>query len=152
MGLDDFGDLERDEPEYPQEEVVEEIVVDYFQDNNFDSVQTSDNHGGEIPDVVAVGDSLVWGVEVKGDSSNNKERVYAALGQIIYEMEHGEIQREDRRWAIAFPETIDSREQYRERIDQNVSLQILKMLNIYVMFVGRNGNVDILEPGEIGAE
>ena len=50
------------------------------------------------------------------------------------------------------PESIDSRGQYRERIDGNVSREILEMLDLHVLFVEESGDVDVVAPGDIGTE
>mgnify|MGYP000053041193 CR=1 FL=1 len=154
MGLSDIDgvEIEENESEYPEETKVEELLAEYFREQGYDDVRTSNDHGEDIPDMLVLGEDVKWGIEVKGDSKSNKERIYTALGQVVYEMPYEEIERADLRWSIAFPETISGREQYRKRIDQNVSRDILEMLDIYVMFVEENGDVDILEPGEIGTE
>ena len=155
MGLGDIGpedsDLEGTEPEYPEEDAVEEMVVNHFQEK-FPEVHGDDDHQMDIPDVIAVGEKITWGVEVKGDAKSKKQRIYSALGQVVYDMSAEELKSDEVKWGIAFPESIDSREQYRERIDGNVSREILEMLDLHVLFVEESGDVDVVAPGDIGTK
>ena len=152
MGLEGFrSDNSNSGPEYPEEAAVEKMVVEYFQED-FQEVFGDDNHGKDIPDVIAKDGDTIWGVEVKGDAKSNKQRIYSAVGQVIYEMGADSINSDNIKWGIAFPESIDSRKQYRDRINENISKEILDMLNIYVLFVTENGKVDVIPPGGIGAK
>jgi Holliday junction resolvase len=151
MGIDDYRTGESgNESEYPEEDAVEAIVVEYFQ-GEFPNVWGDNDHNMDIPDVIAKGENITWGIEVKGDAKNNKQRVYSALGQVVYDMTISELKSNKVKWGVAFPESIDGRNQYRNRIDKNVSQDILDMLDIYVLFVEEDGEVDIIPPGDIGA-
>lgn len=152
MGLDDFRTGEPDEkPEYPDEDIVEKILVEYFEEE-FPDVRGDDDHQMDIPDVIAEDEDITWGVEVKGDADSNKQRVYSALGQVVYEMTISQLNSDNIRWGIAFPESINGRTPYRERISKNVSRGILEMLDIHVFFVKESGEVNMIPPGDIGVE
>lgn len=155
MGLADFvpedAELDSDKEEYPDEAVVEELIVDHFEELDFKNVYGDNDHGLDIPDVIAVDDDVTWGVEVKGDAKSNKQRIYSALGQVVYQMDPDDIETDELKWGIAFPDSIDSREQYRKRINQNVSREILEMLSIHVLFVQEDGEVEVNPPGKIGS-
>jgi hypothetical protein len=104
--------------------------------------------------MIAESENITWYIEAKSgsDDCNQKDRLYTALGQAVYEMTFSEINSDSIRWGIAFPASIDVRAQYqyRERIDENVSRDILKMLDIYVLLVEESGDVSRIAPGDIG--
>lgn len=148
MGIGDIDPADPTSPTYPKESAVEALVVDYFHNQGFDEIHTFSNL---IPDLFAFKfDEGRWGVEVKGVSQNPKERVYTAIGQVVYSMGIKDTRGDGLHWAIAFPSSIPRETQYRELIQNHVSREILELLSIHVMFVHEDGDVDIFSPGEIG--
>jgi hypothetical protein len=71
---------------------------------------------------------------------------------VIYEMEYDDISNQDIHWAIAFPAKMGRRTEYRERVNTNISSQILELLDISVIIVSEDGDIERYDPGEIGDE
>lgn len=154
MGLDAFTTDDSDDWS-PDEETVKEMLVEHFEEDCLDvRCDLDDEYDRKIPDMIAESEDITWYVEAKSgsDGCNKKDRLYTALGQAVYEMTSSEMNSDSDRWGIAFPASIDvgKRYQYRKRIDENVSRDILEMLDIYVLLVEESGNVKRIAPGEIG--
>jgi Holliday junction resolvase len=151
MGLDDFAnnssgpDVE-DQDEYPDEDGVVSILYHHL-DEKYDNVKTYERTS---PDIIATSGSKKYKIEVKGDNDSPKDRVYTGLGQVVYEMAYDDISNENIHWAIAFPAKMGRRTEYRERVSNNISSQILELLDISVIIVSEDGDIEWNDPGEIG--
>jgi len=153
MGLDDFVSDARQpdttvQDDYPNEAGVVALLYERLSED-FESIKTYDRTS---PDIIATREDEKVKIEVKGDNSSPKDRVYTGLGQVVYEMEYEDIDDENVRWGIAFPAEMGRRTEYREQVDKNISSQILELLDISVIIVSEDGNVEWYEPGKIGDE
>lgn len=153
MGLDDFANKSsgpdvKDQNEYPDEDGVVSILYHHL-NKKHDNVRVYERTS---PDIIATSGDEKYKIEVKGDNHSPKDRVYTGLGQVVYEMDYDDISNQDIHWAIAFPAEMGRRTEYRERVNTNISSQILELLDISVIIVSEDRNIKWYSPGEIGDE
>lgn len=153
MGLNDFissGDSTTDgssEAYYERESSVVRQLRNQLKKDGYEV--TTQNTG---IDVIAESDDRLLGIEMKRHYEDDPgQKVYTALGQIIYRMDGEDITNDSVNGAIGFPRDVDGTEVYREHVEENVSQDILEMLSICTVLVDTEG-YEIIEPGEIGSK
>lgn len=145
MGLDKFVSDDNNEVYYKKESLVVRELRKHLENDGF-NIQTQ-NTG---IDVIAKSEHRTLGIEVKRHyEADPGQKVYTALGQIIYRMDMDDIESDSINGAIGFPRDINGDEIYRQHIEQNLSREILELLSVCVVLVDRDG-YEIIEPGDIG--
>jgi hypothetical protein len=148
MALDEFKPDDRESDDYYENEatVVRQLAKHFMEDGY--EVKTQ-NTG---IDIIAELDNRTLGIEMKCHyEADPGQKVYTALGQIIYRMNKEDIENPSTNGAIGFPRDVDGTDLYRKHIQEEVSRNILEMLSICTVLVDTEG-YEIIEPGAIGSE
>lgn len=124
MGLNDYASNENENPYYEYENLVVSELYNHLSEDGF-NVETY-NTG---VDVIAESDNRTLAIEMKCHYEDDPgQKVYTALGQIIYRMDKEDINSDSVTAAVGFPRDIEGTEVYREHIEENVSRDILEAL------------------------
>ncbi|MFC5365473.1 hypothetical protein [Salinirubrum litoreum] len=136
---------------YPDEDAVQEFVIEFLRSEGFDATDIDTNR--DIPDVVADADDseVAWYIEVKGENRSPKDRVYTAIGQVVYGMSADSTRSDTERWAVAFPERRDGRNQYLDYFDSAAAGGMFELLDLYLLLVAPDGDVEIFTPADVEA-
>lgn len=146
MGFDRFTSDDNSDPYYESESTVVRELRNHLEQDGFE-VRTQRTG----IDVIAESEERLLGIEMKGHYEDDPgQKVYTALGQILYRMDEEDVTSDSINGAIGFPRDVAGTEVYREHIEENVSRDILEMLSICTVLVDTEG-YEIIEPGEIGS-